>query len=153
MVREELKKIHFNVLIKSEVLSQMSVSGERLNLRVVVEKNVTTFVLLCCHSSVKKGLEELPFYQKLLCSSLLLLLGVVNASTLIICEHNFQTAKYFCFILSAATNDQVPKADRNSHLKSYPLYFFFIVVLFLVSSTCVYALGGSNSSLDDYQIF
>lgn len=68
-------------------------------------------------------------------------LNMVNASTVIIREHNFQTAKYFCFILSAGTNDQVPKADMNSLLKSYPLYFFFVVVLFLVSSTCVCALG------------
>lgn len=72
MVREELEKISFSVLIKSEVLSQMSVSGERLNFRVVIEKQLITFVLLCCHSSVKKELVELPFYQKLPCSSLLL---------------------------------------------------------------------------------
>lgn len=70
MVKEELKKIYFNVLIKSEVLSPVSVSGERLNFRVVVEKKVITSVFLCCHSSVKKALEELPFYQKLPCSSL-----------------------------------------------------------------------------------
>lgn len=88
-----------------------------------MEKKVITFFFLCCHCSVKKGLVELPFYQKLLCSSLLLLLNVVNASTVIIRERNFQTAKYFCFIPSAGTNDQVPKADMNSHLKSYPLYF------------------------------
>lgn len=77
MAREELKKKkYFNVLIKSEVLSQMSVSGERLNFRVVLEKKVITFVFLCCHSTVEKGLVELPFNQKLPCSSLLLVLNV-----------------------------------------------------------------------------
>lgn len=73
----------------------------------------------------------------------IVLLNIVNASTIIICEHSFQTAKYFCFILSTSTNDQVPNADTNSHIKSYPVYFFLVVAcVSSVSSTCVYALEG-----------
>lgn len=70
-------------------------------------------------------------YHAVLCT---VSLNIVNASTIIICEHNFQTGKYFCFIQSTSTNDQVPKADMNSHTKSCPLYFFLIVARLLAAA-------------------
>lgn len=86
-------------------------------------------------------------------------LNVVSASTVIICEHNFQTAKYFCFILSAGTNDQVPKADMNSHLKSYPLYFFlYSCSVSCQQHLCVYTwmlkflLRGLSNLLNKFQL-
>lgn len=86
------------------------------------------------------------------------MLNVLNASTVIICEHNFQTAKYFCFILSTGTNDQVPKADMNSHLKSYPLFFLHSCSVSCQQHLCVctwrlkFLVRGLSNLLNESQL-